>query len=78
MLFRSWMGWLAPMRVERAVIDKLHRDVARIVQLADVKQRFQIDAAEPVGSSPAQFAAHMRSELERWSKVVAQAGIRTD
>ncbi len=57
---------------------KLHLEAVRIVHLPDVKQRFVIDAADPVGSSPAQFAAHLKAEIERWSKVVRLTGIKSE
>jgi tripartite-type tricarboxylate transporter receptor subunit TctC len=73
--FTGWMGWLAPAATPRAIITKLHVEAARIVHLPDVKQRFVIDAADPVGSTPPQFAAHLKSEIERWRNVVKQANI---
>lgn len=73
--FTGWMGLLAPAATPRAVITRLHHEAARIVHLRAVKQRFVIDAADPVGSSPEQFSAFIRVEIERWSKVVARAGI---
>ena len=76
--FTGWMGLLAPAATPRAVIAKLHAEAARIVHLPDVKQRFMIDAADPVGSSPEQFAAFFKAEIERWTKVVKQAGIRAE
>ncbi len=76
--FTGWMGLLAPAATPRAVIAKLHAEAARIVHLPDVKQRFVIDAADPVGGTPEQFAVFLKSEIERWSKVVKQAGIRVE
>lgn len=76
--FTGWMGLLAPAATPRAVIARLHHEAARIVHLPDVKQRFVIDAADPVGSSPEQFSAFIRSEIERWSKVVARTGIKVN
>jgi len=76
--FTGWMGLLAPAATPRVVIGKLHSETARIVHLPDVKQRFVIDAADPVGSTPEQFAAHLKAEIERWSRVVKQARIRAE
>jgi tripartite-type tricarboxylate transporter receptor subunit TctC len=50
----------------------------RIVNLPDVKQRFQADAAEPVGESPEEFRAFLASEIARWTKLAKAAGIRAD
>ena len=74
--FTGWMVWLAPKNVAPAIIATRHLESARIVHLPDVKQRFQVDTAEPVGNSPVQFATFLKAEIARWSKVVRDAGIR--
>ena len=76
--FTGWMGLLAPAATPRPVIARLHAEAARIVHLPDVKQRFVIDAADPVGGTPEQFAMFLKSEIERWRKVVKQAGIKVE
>ena len=76
--FTGWMGLLAPAATPRAVITRLHAEAARIVHLPDVKQRFVVDAADPVGGTPEQFAVFLKSEIERWSRVVKQAGIKAE
>ena len=76
--FTGWMGFLVPVKVSRAIVDKLHRDTVRIVHLPDVKQKLQLDAAEPVGSTPEEFSAHLRAEVARWTKVVKAAGIKAE
>jgi tripartite-type tricarboxylate transporter receptor subunit TctC len=76
--FTGWMGVLAPTGVSRAIVDKLHHDIARAVQLPEVKQRLATDGADPVGSSPEEFAAYLRTELARWTKVAKTAGIKAD
>jgi tripartite-type tricarboxylate transporter receptor subunit TctC len=67
---------LAPAGTQRAIIDKLNREVVRIMQLADVRERLIADGADPVGNSPEEFAAHIKRELVRWAKVVKDAHIR--
>jgi len=76
--FTGWMGTLVPRAVPRSVVAQLHREAARVVHLADVKQRFQLDGAEPVGGSPEEFAAFIAAEVTRWSRVVRDAGIKVD
>jgi tripartite-type tricarboxylate transporter receptor subunit TctC len=46
------------------------------VQYPAVKQRFVADGAEPVGGTPEEFAAVIRADLEKWGKVITNAGIR--
>jgi len=48
------------------------------VQQPEVASRFAVDGTEGIGSSPAEFAAHLRSERDRWAKVIKLANIRTD
>lgn len=76
--FTGWMGLLTPLGVPRDTVAKLHADFARVLQRPAVKQRLLNDAAEPVGSSPAQFRAFLQSEIAKWTKVATAAGIRAD
>jgi len=76
--FTGWMGILVPARVPRRIVESLYAEVARIVELPDVRQRLLNDAAEPVGSNPAEFTAYLKSEIAKWTKVVKDAGIRVD
>jgi tripartite-type tricarboxylate transporter receptor subunit TctC len=76
--FTGWFGLFAPARVVREVVDKLHKETVRIVYLPEVKQKLQLDAAEPVGSTPEEFTAHLKTELARWNKVVKAGGIKLE
>ena len=76
--FTGWMGLLAPAKVPRAIVDKVQREAVRIVYLPDVRQKLQLDAAEPVGSTPEQFTAHLKAEVLRWTKVVKAAAIKVE
>jgi tripartite-type tricarboxylate transporter receptor subunit TctC len=74
----SWQGLLAPAATPPAIVAKLQREIARILALPEVRQRFAAVAAEPVASTPAQFRAHIESEIARWSTVARQAGVSLD
>ena len=76
--FTGWMGMLVPRAVPRAIVTRLHSETVRVVHLPDVKQRFQFDAADPVGSTPAEFGAFLAAEIARWTKVVKDAGIKAE
>ena len=71
----NWYGLLAPAGTPRAVIERLQRDTAALLKQPDVIARIAADGSEPVGSTSAQFTAHIRREIEKWGKVVRQAGI---
>jgi tripartite-type tricarboxylate transporter receptor subunit TctC len=74
----QWHGLLAPRATPRPVIERLHREIAAAVRHPDVASRFAVDGTEGIGSSPAEFDAHLKSEREQWAKVVKLANIRVD
>ena len=74
----AFQGMLVPAGVAVAVVNKLSVEVARIVKLADVAQRFELDGAEGVGSTPAEFAAFLKAEMQKWSKVIREARIKAE
>lgn len=71
----SWQGLLAPAGTPPAIVLKLHQEIARILALPEVREHFAAVAAEPVASTPAQFRAHIVSEIARWTEVAKRAGL---
>ena len=53
-------------------------EFARIVKLPDVAQRFQLDSAEAVESTPKEFTTFLKAEMLKWSKVIRDAGIKPE
>jgi len=76
--FTGWIGVLLPARTPEAIVKKLSREVARIVQLPELKQRFAADATESVGSTPEEYAAFLKAEIARWTRVARAANIQVD
>ena len=74
----AFQGMVAPAGVPQTIVNKLSAEVARIVRLPEVTQRFQLDGAEGVGSTPQEFAAFLKSEMQKWSKVIKDAGIKPE
>jgi tripartite-type tricarboxylate transporter receptor subunit TctC len=72
----SWNGIAAPAGTPRDIVEHLQSDIARALKAADIKERFFKDGIEPVGSTPGEFAAHVRAERAKWEKVVDAAGIK--
>ena len=72
----SWNGIAAPAGTPKDIVARIQGEIARVLQLPDIKERFFKDGIEPVGSTPEQFAAHIRSERAKWEKVVERAGIK--
>ncbi|HET7199615.1 MAG TPA: tripartite tricarboxylate transporter substrate binding protein [Burkholderiales bacterium] len=74
----QWYGVLAPAGTPRPVVARLHDEIVRALRDPDVMKRLAADGAEPVGSTPEDFAAFIRSESEKWAKVAAAAHIRAE
>ena len=71
-------GLLVPAGTSKAIVAKLHDQVAKLLAQPDVKSRIEGLGFEVIGSSPAEFAAQIRVEVEKWTKVVKAAGIKVN
>jgi tripartite-type tricarboxylate transporter receptor subunit TctC len=74
----AWHAVLAPAKTPPEIIMKLNREIARILALPDVQETLLVEGGEITPTSPQEFAALIRSELQMWMKVVKQAGITLD
>jgi len=74
----AWFGVFAPTGTPDAVIARLQSEISRIVKVPEVRDRFLALGAEPVGSTPEQFAAFYRNEVLKWAKVVQESGAQID
>ena len=72
----SWIGLLAPARTPSAIVSKLQAESLKVVDLQDVRGHLLRDGLEPVGDTPQEFAAVIKSEVAKWRKVVNAAGIK--
>jgi len=75
---QGWFALLAPAGTPQAIVDKINREVNRMLQTDEFKAKLVALGAEPVGGSPADFAAHIQSESDRWGKVIKTAGIKAE
>ena len=71
--FQSWTGFAAPARTPRAVIDRLHAAMAKVLSTREALEWLADQGNEPAVESPEQFAAFMKSERSRWAPVVREA-----
>jgi tripartite-type tricarboxylate transporter receptor subunit TctC len=74
----AWFGLLAPAGTPPTVVAKVQQDVARILATPEMRERFAAQGAVPVGDTPAQFTAFIRSEIDKWTQVVKFSGARVD
>jgi len=75
---KSWIGILAPARTPKPIIDKLSTDIANILKMPDTREMLINQQHEPFITTPEQFAAFIKAEMERVEKVVKTANIRIE
>ena len=74
----NWYGYVAPPATPRAIIDRLHKATAAVLEMPDVRQTLLDQGIEAVHSTPEQFAAYIRSETGKWNKVIKAAGVKVE
>jgi tripartite-type tricarboxylate transporter receptor subunit TctC len=74
----SWYGVLAPAGTPKEIVARLHAEMVRAMQSPDLKERMTAEGGEPIGSTPAEFAAFIRSETVKWARVIKEAGAKVD
>jgi tripartite-type tricarboxylate transporter receptor subunit TctC len=74
----GWFGWLAPARIPQDIVGRLNREIVQVLERPEVRDRLLGMSTVPVGNTPQQFAGFIRSERDKWAKVVREAGIRID
>lgn len=74
----TWAGFLAPAGTPPEVVQKLQLEIARILQQPEIRDQLINQGVEPVGSTPEVFAEFIKAEINRWGKLVKQAGIKLD
>jgi len=74
----SWIALFAPAGTPRPIIDRLQRDVAAVLALPEVRERYSALGLLPGGGSPEQLAAQLKEDYTRWEKVIREAGIKIE
>lgn len=74
----NWFGWSAPKGTPREAILWLQTEVAKVLAMPDVKERFAQMGAEPSGITPEAFAAVVKQDMQRWGDAIKAAGIKPE
>ena len=75
---RLWMGAFAPARSPPEVVRRLNAEMAKTLADPQVRKRLASVSIEPLGGTPQEFDAYLKSEIERWGKVIREGGVRAD
>jgi tripartite-type tricarboxylate transporter receptor subunit TctC len=73
-----WFGMLGPAGLPKPIVDKAWRDTAALLKTAEVRERFASLGADPIGSTPDEFTAFIKTEIAKWEKVIRGANIQVD
>jgi tripartite-type tricarboxylate transporter receptor subunit TctC len=71
----TWYGLWGPARTPKNIVLKLHAEIVRMLALPEIRQQLAVQALEPLGNTPEEFAAQVKAELTKWAQVAANAAI---
>ncbi len=74
----TWFGILAPKGTPDAIVNKFTAETTKVLQMPDMKERMAATGGLPVPTGPKEFSALLRSEVQRWSRVVKESGAKVD
>ena len=74
----AWVGLLAPAKVPRPLVVQMNRDVGAALADAELRRSIESNGLEPWPSTPEELARHMKIEIERWGKVIRDAGVKLE
>ena len=74
----SWFGVMAPKGTPRAIVEKLNSAVNKFLREPDMRKNFEVQGMAPSGGTPEKFDKRIRSDYERWVRVVQEAGIKIE
>ena len=72
----NWFGVSAPAKTPRPIVERLHGEIVRALNLPDLRERLTSQGGDPVGNTPEQFTAFIQNEIAKWAKVIQAAGIK--
>jgi len=73
--YSTWYGLLSPASVPRAIVNRLNKETVAALNVPEVRQRYIAQGVDPIPSTAAHFAGYIKSETEKWSKVIRAANI---
>ena len=74
----NWYGVAAPAGTPRAIIMRIHNDMAKAIATTDVKEKMLAQGMDAVSRTPDEFSAYIKSEIGKWAKVIKAAGVKQE
>jgi tripartite-type tricarboxylate transporter receptor subunit TctC len=74
----TWYGVLAPARTAKTIVTRLHGEIVKLLTVPDTNEKLLAQGFEPVGGTPDEFGAYIKSEIAKWAKVIKTAKIKAE
>lgn len=74
----NWFGTVVPAKTPPAIVSKLSQEIGRVLRMTDVRERLLVQGMEPVGSSPEEYSAYLKSEITKWARAVKASGAKAE
>ncbi len=74
----SWLGVVAPAGTPRPIVERLHAEMAKVLNTDEIKERLATEGGEVIAGGPAEFGAYLKAEIAKWDKVIKGANIRAE
>ena len=74
----SWFGILAPAGTQPDIVNRLNAVIMKSLTTPELRERLTSQGAAPVGGTPEQFGRHIRSEIDKWAKVIKAANVHVE
>ena len=74
----NWYALLGPAGTPKAAVDKLYPEIQRIFRLEEVREKFALPMVQPIASTPQELAAFLPQELDKWGRIIREAGIKAE
>ena len=74
----NWFGMVVPAATPRDIVTRLNTETVKVLRMPDIRERLMANGAEPVGNTPDEFGAFMKSESAKWARVIKEANIRAE
>jgi tripartite-type tricarboxylate transporter receptor subunit TctC len=74
----NWYAVMAPAQTPPAIVSRLNGEIVKALQDAGLRSRMEEQGADPRSSTPGEYGAYMKSEFERWTKVVKTGGLKVE
>ncbi len=76
--FAAYFGFFAPAGVPKSIVNTLFSDIAKVLNSPEIRDRLSSGGAEVIANSPDDFSGFLRTETQKWAKVIKAAGISAE